>query len=248
MSANLNKLSEKNTKKIALIAANSAISSQTGWPIGFWWAELTHPYWAFTEKGYQVDIYSPDGGKLGADGFSDPEHESGYSAHDLISLGFKKSPSHAALLDNTKPISDIDPDKYDAVFLSGGQSPMYTFVTNTPLHKKVIDFYERDKVVAVVCHATSILLYARTGDGQLLVNGKTWTGFANSEEEYADNFTGVKIQPFWIETEAKKLQGTNFITAAAFMPFAIRDGRLITGQQQYSGAAAAALLIQALDE
>jgi putative intracellular protease/amidase len=248
MSANLNKLSEKTTKKIALIAANASVSTQTGWPIGFWWAELTHPYWAFTEKGYQVDIYSPDGGRLEADSFSDPEHDSGYSAHDLISLGFKKSPSHAVLLDDTKPISDIDPGNYDAVFLSGGQSPMYTFVENKPLHQKVIDFYERDKIVAVVCHATSILLHARTSDGRLLVNGKTWTGFANSEEEFADNFTGVKIQPFWIETEARKLQGTNFITAGAFMPFAIRDGRLITGQQQYSGAAAAALLIQALGE
>ena len=248
MSANLNKLFEKSTKKIALIAANAAVSGQTGWPIGFWWAELTHPYWAFTEKGYRVDIYSPDGGRLEGDGYSDPEHDSGYSAHDLISLGFKKSPAHVALLDNTMPISEIDPDKYDALFLSGGQSPMYTFVHNHALHQKVVDFYEKDKVVCIVCHATSILLHARTSSGQLLVNGKTWTGFADSEEAYADNFTGVKIQPFWIETEAKKLQNTNFITANAFIPFAIRDGRLITGQQQYSGAAAASLLIQALGE
>src|SRR5882757_5910982 len=156
MSANLNRISEKKIKKIALIAANSAVSTQTGWPIGFWWAELTHPYWEFTEKGYQVDIYSPDGGKLEGDSYSDPEHESGYSAHDLISLGFKKSSSHAALLDNTRPISEIDPYQYDALFLSGGQSPMYTFVNDRALHQKVIDFYEQDKLVGIVCHATSI--------------------------------------------------------------------------------------------
>jgi len=37
-------------------------SKQTGWPIGFWWSELTHPYWEFVEHGYKVDIFSPDGG------------------------------------------------------------------------------------------------------------------------------------------------------------------------------------------
>ena len=31
-----------------------------------------------------------------------------------------------------------------------------------------------------------------------------------------------------------------------FKPFAVRDGNLITGQQQYSGAAAARLVIEAL--
>jgi putative intracellular protease/amidase len=31
-----------------------------------------------------------------------------------------------------------------------------------------------------------------------------------------------------------------------FKPFAVRDGSLITGQQQYSGAAAAELVVEAL--
>ena len=59
----------------------------------FWWAELTHPYWAFTEAGYEVEIRSPDGGSLVADSFSDPEDSSGYSADDILSLGFKNRQS-----------------------------------------------------------------------------------------------------------------------------------------------------------
>jgi putative intracellular protease/amidase len=78
------------------------------------------------------------------------------------------------------------------------------------------------------------------------VKGKTWTGFANSEEAFADAFVGLKIQPFWIEDEAKKLPDTNFVVAGMFKPFAVRDGNLITGQQQYSGAAAAELVVGAL--
>ncbi|MBL7798379.1 MAG: type 1 glutamine amidotransferase domain-containing protein [Saprospiraceae bacterium] len=243
MSASLN---TTRLKKIALIAANPAVSQTTGWPIGFWWAELTHPYWEFLERGYQVDIFSPDGGTLQADGFSDPEDASGYSAHDLISLGFKKSPQHAALLENTRPISAIQVADYDAVFLTGGQSPMYTFINNEPLHRLVAAFYVQEKVVAIVCHAACVLLKAKTSDGKLLVDGKTWTGFANSEEQFADNFVGKRIQPFWIEDEAKKLPNTNFITGGMFKPFAVRDGRLITGQQQFSGAATARMVVEAL--
>jgi putative intracellular protease/amidase len=246
MSANIDVLNPEKRKKVLLVAANSSVSKQTGWPIGFWAAELTHPYFEFTEKGYEVEIVSPDGGKLELDGFSDPRHESGYSAHDLISLGFLSSPNHSKLLENTKSISQVKIEDYDALFLAGGQSPMYTFIDNQKLHKFVADFYEAGKVVAIVCHATCVLLKAKTKDGKLLVDGKTWTGFANSEEQFADNFVGMKIQPFWIEDEAKKIPNTNFIVNGMFKPFAVRDGRLITGQQQYSGSAAAKLVVEAL--
>ena len=98
MTAALDILDPSHPKKVLFIAANASISPTTGWPIGFWWAELTHPYWEFTERGYEVTIASPDGGALVPDGFSDPEDESGYSAHDVLSLGFKHSPHHAALV------------------------------------------------------------------------------------------------------------------------------------------------------
>lgn len=246
MSASINVMNPDQPKKIALIAANPAVSQQTGWPIGFWWAELTHPYWEFTERGYQVDIFSPNGGALQADGYSDPEDASGYSAHDLISLGFKKSPTHFALTQNTRKIDEINVSDYAAIFVTGGQSPMYTFIENEKLHQLFAAFYEAGKIVAAICHGTCILLKVKTSDGKLLVDGKTWTGFANSEEQFADGFVGKRIQPFWIEDEAKKIPNTNFINDSMFKAFAIRDGRLISGQQQFSGAAAAKLVIEAL--
>jgi putative intracellular protease/amidase len=233
-------------KKILIVAANPAVSPTTGWPIGFWWAELTHPFWVFTEAGYDVDIASPRGGDLAPDGFSDPEHESGYSAGDLISLGFKKSARHAGLLRGTPSIAEVDPSAYDAIFIAGGQSPMVTMIDDTALHAFVAEFYEAGRIVAVVCHGTCILLKTRLSTGELLVKGKTWTGFKDDEERYADGFVGMRIQPFWIQEEALKIEGTNFVTATAFKAFAIRDGNLITGQQQFSGAAAAELVVEAL--
>ncbi|MEZ4659250.1 MAG: type 1 glutamine amidotransferase domain-containing protein [Caldilineaceae bacterium] len=214
--------------------------------MGVWAAELTHPYWEFVERGYEVAIVSPNGGDLAIDGFSDPRDASGYSAHDLISLGFLSSPTHTEMLKNTKSIAQVNMAAYDALFVAGGQSPMVTMIDDAALHKFIADFYEAGKVVAIVCHGTCTLLKTRLANGELLVTGKTWTGFANSEEQFADNFVGKRIQPFWIEEEARKLPNTNFVVNGMFKPFAVRDGRLITGQQQYSGAAAAKLVIEAL--
>jgi putative intracellular protease/amidase len=246
MSANISVLNPDKPKRVLMVAANPSVSKQTGWPIGVWIAELTHPYWEFTENGYQVDIVSPKGGDLQIDGYSDPRDQSGYSAHDLISLGFLSSPKHMALLKGTRSIADVNAADYDAVFVAGGQSPMYTMIDDEALHQFIAKAYEAGKVVSIVCHGTCTLLKTKLSNGKLLVDGKTWTGFADSEEAYADSFVGQRIQPFWIETEAKKLPNTNFITGYRFQPFAIRDGRLVTGQQQYSGGPAAKLVIEAL--
>ena len=233
-------------KRILMIVANPGTSPTTGWPVGFWWAEVTHPYWTFTEAGYEVEIASPKGGDLMADGFSDPEDDSQYSAHDIVSLGFKKSPTHAAMLQGTKAIAEVSLDDFDAVFVAGGQSPMVTMVDDADLHAFIAKAYEADKVISIVCHGTSVLLKTRLSNGELLVKGKTWTGFADAEEKFADDFVGQKIQPFWIEEEARKIEDTNFVVQSMFKPFAVRDGNLITGQQQFSGAAAAELVVETL--
>jgi putative intracellular protease/amidase len=233
-------------KRVLMLASNPTVSEQTGWPIGFWWAELTHSYWEFVEHGYQVEVASPEGGQLEGDKWSDPRDESGYSADDLISLGFINSPEHAKLVAETRPLAEVRVEDYDALLAVGGQGPMYTFYRSEPVHALIRDFYEAGKPTAVICHATCALLEARLSDGRLLVTGKTWTGFANSEEDYVDEFVGQRVQPFRIEDEAKKLEDTNFIVASRFNPHAVRDGLLITGQQQHSGAAAARLIIEAL--
>src|SRR5262245_55955943 len=115
MSGAINVLDADRPKRILILASNPAVSGQTGWPIGFWWSELTHPYWEFVEHGYRVDVASPEGGKLEADKWSDPRDESGYSAEDLISLGFINSPDHAGLVAESKPLADARVDDYDAI-------------------------------------------------------------------------------------------------------------------------------------
>lgn len=242
-------------KRVAIVIANPAVSTTTGWPVGFWWAELTHPYYVFTEKGYEVALFSPNGGKCEADAMSDPSDPSGYSASDLISQGFIHTPTLRALVDATAPISALDVDAFDAIVVAGGQAPMFTFEQATALQQKFVAFYEAGKVTAALCHGTAILAFARLSNGELLAKGKTVTGFANVEEDFADNAVwsygllprDKHVMPWRIEDRLKDL-GANYVQAGLWRGFAVRDGNLITGQQNFSGEETARLVVAALGE
>lgn len=248
-----NVLNPKKKKRIALVVSNPATSSTTGWPVGFWWSELTHPWLAFEEAGYEVELFSPAGGKCVPDGMSDPRDASGYSASDLISMGFIATPKLAALIEDTKPVASIDASRFDAIVVAGGQAPMFTFEGATALHAKFVEFHEAGKVACALCHGVALLRYAKLADGTPLVKGKTVTGFANVEEDFADEAVwGMKllpkdkhVMPWRIEDELRKL-GANFVQAGLWRAYAVRDGNLITGQQNFSGGETAKLVIEAL--
>jgi len=128
------------------------------------------------------------------------------------------------------------------VVVVGGQGPMFTFKQETDLQNKFLEFYNKGKISAALCHGTSLLLYLKDKDGNSLIQGKNMTGFTDEEEDFSDKYVGKKAMPFQIEDEAKKL-GAEFKKTTAFEPFAIKDGNLITGQQQHSGAEVAKLVI-----
>lgn len=243
----------KRPKRIAVVLANPAVSTTTGWPVGFWWSELTHPYYVLAEKGYEVEIYSPNGGKCEPDAISDPRDASGYSSSDLISMGFLSTPKLAALVETTKRVKDIDPTKFEAIVVAGGQAPMFTFEQATDLHRKFVEFFEAGRIACALCHGVAILRYAKLSNGQYLASGRTITGFANVEEDFADNAVwemnllarDKHVMPWRVEDEMKRL-GANYIHAGLWRGFAVRDGNLITGQQNFSGTETANLLVETL--
>jgi len=232
-------------KHALIVVANPAVSTTLGWPVGFWASELIHPYDTLANAGYRVTIASPKGGKVELDSYSDPRDASGYSKDDTLSLSYLNKPEFVGLLENTPGIGTLKPEDFDALTVAGGQSPMFTFRNHHPLQKLFQAFLASGKPSAALCHGTCLLLDVKNADGSPLIRGRKMTGFANSEEDFADKVVGQKVMPFRIEDEARKL-GANFVTAPAFQPFAVRDGNLITGQQQHSGHEVAKLVLQTL--
>ena len=245
MSGAINVTNPDKPKHVLIVIGNPATSTTLGIPVGFWGAELTHAYHEFTEVGYRVTIASPDGGRCQLDAWSDPRDESKYSYPDLITMGFIHTPELWALVEQTPALKDLDLDDYDAIVVVGGQSPMFTFRDNEDLKLALRTFYEAGKVTAALCHGVAALIDVRLADGSYLIAGKTITGFANVEEDFADGWVGRKVMPWRIEDAARE-RGANYVQGGRFKHFAVRDGRLITGQQQYSGAETARLVIAAL--
>ena len=233
--------------RILMVVANPTVSTTLGWPVGFWAAELFHPYYEFTQKRYDVTIASPDGGKVEVDALSDPRDETKWSADDLISMGALNTPEVLSQLENTPALRDLTLEEYDALVVCGGQAPMFQFREHEDLKRTIAAFYEARKPTAALCHGTCALLDVRTADGSYLIEGRTMTGFANVEEDFGDAAVGQTIMPYRIEDEARK-RGANYVQAGLFKAFAIRDMHLITGQQQYSGKKVAELVIEALGD
>lgn len=231
--------------RILFVVANPGTSTTTGWPVGFWAAELFHPYWEFTQRRFETVIASPEGGRVEVDALSDPRDDSRWSADDLLSLGALTSPEILTKLEDTPALRDLELDEFDAIVVCGGQGPMFQFRDHADLQAAIAHFFEAEKPTAALCHGTAALLDVKLSDGSYLIEGRTMTGFANVEEDFGDAAVGQTIMPFRIEDEARK-RGANYIQAGLFKSFAVRDNQLITGQQQYSGAKVAELVVEAL--
>ena len=252
---NVNAVNPAKPKRVAIVIANPAVSTTTGWNVGFWWSELTHPYFKLTEKGHEVEIFSYFGGKCEADAMSNPEDASQWQAEDVISRGYIHDAEFMKLIENTKPATDIDVDRFDAIIIAGGQGPMFTLEKATDTIQKFVSFYEAGKLAVALCHGVAVLRYAKLSNGEYLAKNKTVTGFANIEEDFADEAVwsynllprDKHVMPWRIEDELKKI-GANYIQAGLWKGFAIRDGNLITGQQNFSGTETAEVLLAAMGE
>ncbi len=230
---------------VLIIVANEIPHPKLGFPLGFWAAELTHPYAELVAHGHSITIASLQGGKVTVDGYSDPRHESGYSAHDFVSLGFLTSPKYAPLLDSTAALADINPDDHAAIIVAGGQAPMFTFRENAALQSLIRTFYEAGKPTAALCHGVSALVDIQLEDGSYLIAGKSVTGFSAAEDAFVDEALGAKLFDWWVEP-AMRERGANYSENGMWANYALADGNLITGQQQNSGGSVARLVIEQL--
>ena len=238
-------LDGKHRGKVAALVSSPITHPITGKQAGFYLGELCHAKFIFCEAGYEVDIYSTEGGNVVWDEHSDP-NTGEMGSHDLLSAGFLSRELFKTKLKNTKPLTSLNPDDYVAIWMAGGQAPSITFRNNPVLEKVLAKFHEQGKGIGAVCHGTAALLSARDSSGNFIIKGKKWTGFTDEEEKALEKKTGTKNQPYWIESEARKIPDTHFFAGEPFQQHAIRDGSLVTAQQQNSALLGAQLLMEAI--
>lgn len=226
-------------KKILIVVTNVREYEKVGYRTGLWLGELTHFWDAAQDAGYELEIASPSGGFVPLD----PESLS----HEFLSdLGTDKRYADRQFmnqLENTKKISDVRVEDYDAIYLTGGHGVMFDFPQTAELENLIARFYENNKVVSSVCHGACGLLEVKMKDGSYLIKGKRMTGFSWPEEVLAQRDQAV---PFNLEEELKK-RAANYVKASEpFQTYVIEDGNLITGQNPGSARAVAEAVIRKL--
>ena len=128
------------------------------------------------------------------------------------------------------------------MFYPGGHGPLWDLAEDPISIGLIESTIAAGKPVAAVCHAPAVLRHVKSSNGKPLVQGKSVTGFANTEEE-AVGLT--KIVPFLVEDMLKK-QGGVYSKVADWHSHVVTDGLLITGQNPASSAEAARALLKQL--
>jgi putative intracellular protease/amidase len=227
--SNQNKRNLAMTPPRILIAVTNCRAIDPDHQTGVWFEEFAVPVMLFQANGLSMTIASPRGGHVPVD----PRSEPGVGDATL---------AVRALLWETKPLHEVRPLDYDAIFLPGGHGAMFDLPSNITLGRLLSDFAQQGKVIAAVCHGPAGFIGARRADGTPLVAGKRLTAFTNEEEAA----TGLdRLMPFLLESRLCEL-GARFIAQPTWSEHIEVDGTLITGQNPQSSRSLALAMLEVL--
>jgi putative intracellular protease/amidase len=231
-----NELQENNMKILMVLTSHDQLGD-TGKKTGFWLEELAAPYYTFVDAGAEVVLASPAGGQPPLDPKSNEP-----DAQTETTKRFEADEVAMQALANTHKLSEVLNQDFDAVFYPGGHGPLWDLAKDQNSISLIEQTLQADKPVALVCHAPGVLREVKDAEGRSIVEGKTVTGFTNTEE----NGVGLTdIVPFLVEDMLKE-KGGKYSKAEDWQVHVQQDGLLITGQNPASSAATAEALLKLL--
>ena len=221
--------------KILMVLTSHDQLGTTGLKTGFWLEEFAAPYYVFKDADADITIASPRGGQPPLDPKSDePDFQTAATAR------FKDDKQAQDALAGSLKLADISPDDFDAVFYPGGHGPLWDLAEDRNSISLIEVMYAAGKTVAAVCHAPAVFRHTEAPDGSPLVEGKSVTGFSNSEEAAVEL---TDIVPFLLEDELQMI-GANYSKSSDWHPYVVTDGNLVTGQNPASSEAVAQALLE----
>lgn len=224
--------------KVLFVLTSHDKLGDTGNKTGFWVEEFASPYYKLLDKGVDITVATPRGGKAPIDPNSDTEDN-----QTEATRRFHKDEAAQKVISNTKVLSNMDPEDFDAVFYPGGHGPLWDLSQDRDSISLIESFNEANKPIGFVCHAPAALKNVKTRDGEPLVKGKKVTGFTNSEEEAVQL---TEVVPFLVEDMLKE-NGGIYSKAGDWEEYVLVDGNLVTGQNPASSGMAAEKLLGMLN-
>jgi putative intracellular protease/amidase len=202
---------------------------------GFEFDEYSQAYLIFKQNGYEVDVASPKGGLAESDEFNKSKVYNKEVLEDTLAM---------ALLKNTKATATLKADNYVAIYIVGGKGAMFDLPFDVSLQDLIAEMYQKNKVVAAVCHGPAAFVNVKTPDGKYLVENKDIVAFCNDEEKmFGKKWT--KEFPFLLEDKLKERKA-NYMKTDVMLSMVGISGNIITGQNPYSTLALSEAIIKAL--
>ncbi|MFI8481319.1 type 1 glutamine amidotransferase domain-containing protein [Pseudomonas sp. NPDC078700] len=223
--------------KVLMVLTSHDRLGDTGKKTGFWLEEFAAPYYVFKDAGAAITIASPKGGQPPLDPKSDEP-----DAQTAATERFAGDEAAKKALATTVKLESVNATDYDAVFYPGGHGPLWDLAEDKTSITLIEDLYAAGKPVSAVCHAPAIFRHTKGVDGKPLINGKSLTGFSNSEEA-AVQLTDVV--PFLVE-DMIQANGGIYSKSADWESYVVGDGHLITGQNPASSEAVAEAVLKLL--
>lgn len=223
--------------KILIVLTSHDTLGDTGKKTGFWLEELAAPYYSFVDAGAELILASPAGGQPPLDPKSNEP-----DAQTETTQRFEADEVAMQQLANTYKLSEVLNQDFDAVFYPGGHGPLWDLAEDQNSIALIEQTLQANKPVALVCHAPGVLRDVQDAEGRSIVEGKSVTGFSNSEE---DGVGLTDIVPFLVEDMLKE-KGGQYSKAEDWQVYVQEDGLLITGQNPASSAATAEALLKLL--
>ncbi|HAB43009.1 type 1 glutamine amidotransferase domain-containing protein [Acinetobacter variabilis] len=223
--------------KILIVLTSHDQLGETGKKTGFWLEELAAPYYTFIDAGADVTLASPAGGQPPLDPKSNEP-----DAQTETTKRFEADEVAMQALANTHKLSEVLNQDFDAVFYPGGHGPLWDLAKDQNSISLIEQSLQANKPVALVCHAPGVLRDVKNAEGRPIVEGKSVTGFSNTEE---DGVGLTDIVPFLVEDTLKE-KGGQYSKAEDWQVHVQQDGLLITGQNPASSAATAEALLKLL--
>lgn len=219
--------------RVLIVATSAARAGPKGRSTGVDLIEVAEVYWALRRAGHEPRFATIAGGP--------PPIDEGTGGLTGLPMAMRMDPDALGAFGRASALAAVEPASYAALLLAGGLGALWDFPGSRDLGRHLEAAGAAGRPVAAVDHGVAGLLAPGAGGGAFAA-GRRVTGPTDAEEHAAgrDGFV-----PFSLEGRLREA-GARFEAKGMFLENTLRDGALVTAQNQNSAGAAVGLLIEAL--
>lgn len=212
--------------RVLVVATSAATAGPGGERTGLDLPAFADAYWLLRKSGLDVRLATIRGGPPPID-----PRTGGVTALPVV---LRMDVDALAVFREAQPVAAARSTDYSAVLLADGYGALHDFPVSAPLGTLLAGAFAAGRpAVAALGHGAAGLL-APAPDGRPLASGRRLTGSTDAEERAAGR-AGTGLVPYSLETRLRDA-GAVFEAKGVLLENVVRDGALVTGQNEESAA------------